>query len=120
LIATHANKQVANKAEAGKLRYRYYVSKAAHYDAAPSGLRIPAREIEGLVTGRIAALFGDPLALIERAKLEVLPAHLPEVIQCGADPLVQVVRNRPTAWRCNIRGLENEILRSEAAAATWP
>jgi site-specific DNA recombinase len=90
LIATHANKQAANKqvannAEAGKLRYRYYVSKAAHFDAAPGGLRIPAREIEGLVTGRIAALFEDPLALIERAKLEVQPAHLPAVIQRGAE-----------------------------------
>ena len=85
LIATHANKQVANKAEAGKLRYRYYVSKAAHYDAAPGGLRIPAREIEGLVTGRIAALFEDPLALIDRARLEVSPAHLPGVIQRGAE-----------------------------------
>jgi DNA invertase Pin-like site-specific DNA recombinase len=62
LIATHASK--------GKVRYRYYVTHSAH-EGAGGGLRIPAREIEGLVLTRMAALLEDPLALASQADLEV-------------------------------------------------
>lgn len=51
LIAAHANK--------GKVRYRYYVSKALQQGDTPTGLRIPAREIENLVCERLAAWFHD-------------------------------------------------------------
>jgi DNA invertase Pin-like site-specific DNA recombinase len=68
LVATHACK--------GKVRYRYYVSRALQHDPdadAPDGMRIPAREIEAAVVIRIAEALHDPLALVASmgAPLEV-------------------------------------------------
>jgi site-specific DNA recombinase len=77
LIATHSNK--------GKVRYRYYVTRDAHHGAQAGGMRIPAKEIEGLVTTRVAALFEDPLALAERAELEVRPGQIAAMMQRGAE-----------------------------------
>lgn len=54
LMATHACK--------GKIRYRYYVSAAAHLEAA-KGMRIPAKELEGTVIARLRDVLGDPLGL---------------------------------------------------------
>lgn len=66
LIAAHASK--------GKQRYRYYVSRDVHHGiASNAGLRIPAREIEGLVTQEVASLFDDPIALIDKAGLSATP-----------------------------------------------
>jgi DNA invertase Pin-like site-specific DNA recombinase len=55
LMATHACK--------GKVRYRYYVSAAAHLKAA-EGMRIPAKELEGAVIARLRDTLGDPLGLV--------------------------------------------------------
>lgn len=68
LIATHATK--------GSARYRYYVSRALHHGTSSNGMRLPAREIERLVTERVGALFADPLALAGAAWLEVSPVRL--------------------------------------------
>jgi site-specific DNA recombinase len=60
LIPTHAVKQ-------GR-RYRYYVSKAlitGGRDSAPDGYRVPAPEIEALVSDRIRLFLADPGAIFE-------------------------------------------------------
>lgn len=47
-------------------RYRYYVSRGLqhrHEEIEGSGMRIPAREIEGAVIERLAAAFDEPLTL---------------------------------------------------------
>ena len=59
LVATHACK--------GKVRYRYYVSRALQHEPEnnANGWRIPARELEGAVITRLAQALDDPLTLIE-------------------------------------------------------
>jgi DNA invertase Pin-like site-specific DNA recombinase len=63
LVSSHACK--------GKVRYRYYVSQALHEATSEAGMRIPAREIEGVVTERLAALFDDPVEVIATAWVDV-------------------------------------------------
>lgn len=72
LIATHANK--------GKVRHRYYVSRALQQGRSDTGLRLPAREIETLVVDQLTTMFSDPLALAATAELEfgaddIAPLH---------------------------------------------
>ncbi len=55
LIATHAVK--------GKVRHRYYVSQSLHHGRIDTGMRLPAREIEGLVMAQLVDFVADPLAL---------------------------------------------------------
>ncbi len=55
----------------GNRRYRYYVSRALHHGDATTGLRIPAREIEQLVTHHVAQLFADPIELAATAWLDL-------------------------------------------------
>ncbi len=81
LIAVHATRPVPDNAAAGRVRYRYYVSRSAHHDAAAGGMRIPAREIEGLVVARVADLFADPLALADQAGLTLTAAGLATFMQ---------------------------------------
>jgi len=108
LVATHACK--------GSSRYRYYVSRSLQHGTAGSakaatepgssgggsagsgpapGLRLPAREIEGIVAGTVAGLFDDPLDLAERASLAVTGAALPQLAQrCAA--IAAELRQRDT------------------------
>ena len=65
LIPVHACK--------GKVRYRYYVSRALQHDGASGnspGIRVPARELEGHVTELVARLFDDPATLAANLRLE--------------------------------------------------
>jgi site-specific DNA recombinase len=71
LVPVHAAKPAMSKAEEGRVRYRYYVSRALHHGQSDIGLRVPAREIETAVTERVAALFDDPIELIATAWLSV-------------------------------------------------
>ncbi|MBN9071995.1 MAG: hypothetical protein J0H34_10415 [Rhizobiales bacterium] len=62
MIASHAGK--------GAKRYRYYVSSSLHHGgnaASTDGMRIPAPEIEALVSSKLAELFDDPISLMEAA-----------------------------------------------------
>ncbi len=71
LIATHACK--------GKQRYRYYVSRSLQVgDAAGEGkgVRVPARDIERVVSEAVATLFDDPVDVVARAWLDLRPAML--------------------------------------------
>ena len=99
LVATHATKPVLSKAEGGKVRYRYYVSKVLQHDpdaAAPDGMRIPAREIEAAVVNRMAESFEDPLALIASIGI---PLEVNEIrgIMARAEKLASDVRNKDYA-----------------------
>jgi DNA invertase Pin-like site-specific DNA recombinase len=56
MLATHACK--------GQVRYRYYVSRSLQTaQASNHGGRIPARELETVVTERLRQLFSDPVVL---------------------------------------------------------
>ncbi|MBB6503771.1 DNA invertase Pin-like site-specific DNA recombinase [Sphingomonas endophytica] len=61
LLATHAVK--------GKVRHRYYTSQALR--RGESGMRLPAREIEGLVLEHLADFLADPLALAATAGFDL-------------------------------------------------
>jgi DNA invertase Pin-like site-specific DNA recombinase len=68
LIATHANK--------GRVRHRYYVSKALQEARCDTGMRLPAREIETLVIGRLLTLLDDPIGLAASANFELVAADV--------------------------------------------
>jgi DNA invertase Pin-like site-specific DNA recombinase len=70
LVATHATKSVSTQADAKTVRYRYYVSHALHHKQRDTGMRVPAREIETLVSQRVATLFDDPVELVASAWLD--------------------------------------------------
>jgi DNA invertase Pin-like site-specific DNA recombinase len=78
LIATHANKPALD-GSAGKIRYRYYVSRGLNEGTARSGSRIPAREIESLVIDRVAQLVADPFELAATACLDVPAGQIEEL-----------------------------------------
>lgn len=66
LIAVHANK--------GPKRYRYYVSHHLHHKSSDAaGWRIPAREVEGLITLKLQEMLKDPIDLIGKMQL-TMPA----------------------------------------------
>ena len=71
LIATHACK--------GKVRHRYYVSRALQHGTGTTGLRVPAREIEGMVVQRLAALLADPLDVAAAASLALSVDRIEEL-----------------------------------------
>lgn len=58
LIAMHTSK--------GTRRYHYYVNEQRHHGDGTPGMRVPVQAIEQLVTGHIAELCSDPLALAQR------------------------------------------------------
>ncbi len=71
LIPVHTSK--------GKVRYRYYVSRAHHLgnaDDQSSSLRLPAREIEDVVRAELGQLFADPLALAGELQVTLTPHRL--------------------------------------------
>ncbi len=91
LVATHATK--------GKVRYRYYVSKALQHDPDADntdGMRIPAKEIEAAVVNRLAESLDDPLALISTIGI---PLEVNEIrgIITRAEKLASDVRNKDYA-----------------------
>lgn len=63
LLATHAVK--------GKVRHRYYTSQALRRGPGETGMRLPAREIEGLVLEHLADFLADPLALAATAGFDL-------------------------------------------------
>jgi DNA invertase Pin-like site-specific DNA recombinase len=67
LFDATGEKLVASHASKGTRRYRYYISSSREPSAdSSSSMRIPAREIEALVCSRIAELFDNPVALIQK------------------------------------------------------
>jgi DNA invertase Pin-like site-specific DNA recombinase len=88
LVATHACK--------GKVRYRYYVSRALQHDPdadAASGMRIPSREIEAAVVGQVAEALDDPLGLLAAGGFALHANEIQQTIRRAAS-LAQQVRAR--------------------------
>ncbi len=78
LVSAHACK--------GKVRYRYYVSKALQTGTANDdahGIRLPARGIETAVVERIAEALADPLQLAVEAGLDVAADQMMRLNDCG-------------------------------------
>ena len=78
LVATHATKR--------GVRYRYYVSRALQHgtkELGASGVRIPAAEIEPLVTEQIALLVANPIALCERLATLIPADHVGIILAAG-------------------------------------
>ena len=78
MVASHASKHIPAKADGGKTRYRYYVSRSLQmgHNENAGGLRIPAQQLEDLVAEQVAALFDKPLELIARAHLDARPSRI--------------------------------------------
>lgn len=68
-------KMTPSHASKGSRRYRYYVSQNLQLggDATEAkGMRVPAQEIEALVTRKLAELLADPVALVDQMSLAPL------------------------------------------------
>jgi site-specific DNA recombinase len=66
LIAVHANK--------GTKRYRYYVSRHLHHKTSGApGWRIPAKEVEGLISLKLQEMLQDPIGMLGQMQL-AMPA----------------------------------------------
>ena len=78
VVDGHGKPLVASHACKGKVRYRYYVSRALQHEAdtAQSGYRIPALELEKVISSGLARQLGQPLALIELAGLKSSPEQM--------------------------------------------
>ena len=91
LVATHACK--------GKVRYRYYVSRALQHEpdaTSTTGMRIPAREIEAAVVERLAEALDDPLALLASAGIAPAPDEIRTTME-RAEKLATAVRRKEFA-----------------------
>lgn len=88
LVATHACK--------GKVRYRYYVSRALQHEpdaTSTTGMRTPAREIEAAVVARLAEALDDPLALLTSAGIAPEPDEVRATL-VSAEKLAAAVRKK--------------------------
>ena len=88
LIATHACK--------GKVRHRYYVSRALHHATSDTGLRVPARELESLVADEVTKLFTNALALAAAAWLDVPVEQLRDLDAACRTVQADLARHTPT------------------------
>jgi site-specific DNA recombinase len=106
LVATHACK--------GKVRYRYYVSRALQHapGSNPDGQRIPARELEGAVIVCIAEALDDPINLLGALGITLDPSEL-RTGTSHASQLAEIVRGKdPLAIRAivgKVQVLDREI-----------
>jgi site-specific DNA recombinase len=92
LIAAHACK--------GKVRYRYYVSQAAHHGVSDSkALRIPAREIETATIEALAAAFDDPLELMARASIPLVSADVERIFGAAGTTAAKIRQRDPELLR---------------------
>lgn len=82
LKPVHTTKPVPGRPESAARRYRYYIEQGeprGDGSNRPPSLRIPASEIEPLVTKELKQLFERPLDLIERAQIDVQASILATV-----------------------------------------
>ena len=93
LVAAHASKQGKGSQP---VRYRYYVSKALQHGQRARhehGLRLPAAEVEAVVSSVFAEALDDPLGFAETAGLIVEAGDL-AVLQSRAAALAASLRRR--------------------------
>src|SRR5262249_29886209 len=94
LFDADGNRMTPSHAVKHGRRYRYYVSHPLITGAragSPNGMRVPAPEIEQLVTDRIQQLFGDPASLIEASE----PFRLDAAAQRD---VLERAAELPTTW----------------------
>ena len=92
LIPVHATK--------GKVRYRYYVSRALQAGEGSEGMRIPARELETAVVERLAQAFDEPLQLVAQVGAGIEShdiSRIMDMAERSAAPIRQ--RNREVVLR---------------------
>jgi DNA invertase Pin-like site-specific DNA recombinase len=94
LISSHACK--------GKVRYRYYVSRAAHHEGSGTGLRVPALEIEAAVAQAVARALDDPLALAASTGLAIRPADIHPLTERATELSGQAAKRHPELLRALI------------------
>lgn len=96
LIAVHACK--------GKVRYRYYVSRALQHGTVTDikgGTRLPAREIEAAVAEQVAELLDDPFQIVARMGIVTNAGQLPEIVE-SCRMVAQELRQRSKARLTNL------------------
>jgi DNA invertase Pin-like site-specific DNA recombinase len=114
LVATHSCK--------GKVRYRYYVSRALQHGGPPAigAIRVPAREIEAAVTGRISEALSDPLALAAQAWLAIAPGDVSQIIERSSAAATEVFKNERGMVRSLVQQVRLLSGRIEVEVATRP
>ncbi|MFC6487682.1 recombinase family protein [Nitratireductor sp. GCM10026969] len=88
LVAVHANKS--------KVRYRYYVSRSLHRNPdgrKSGGIRVPAKEIEALVIGRLCGALADPTFLFKTIEMQLPPGAGPHAVTNSGMDLAARLRN---------------------------
>jgi DNA invertase Pin-like site-specific DNA recombinase len=97
LFDSHGGPLIPVHACKGKVRYRYYVSRALQHNGtieSTIGIRVPAWELETRVTELIAGLFDNPEILA--ARLQLKPTNYPAIVdRCEA--VAQDLRERKEA-----------------------
>lgn len=96
MVATHASKAAPGGA-GGKVRHRYYVSRALNAATAESGMRVPAREIEALVKDQVARLIAEPLAFTAEAGCDVEVHQLADLHDRAAKLTAEIGTRRSAA-----------------------
>ena len=102
MIASHACK--------GTRRYRYYVSSNLQHGGNATdteGMRIPAPEIEVLVSNKLAELFDDPIALVEKTAASAAPPDVTAKAVSGSCAIAEALRGSDTT---SIAGLIDRIV----------
>ena len=98
LIPVHATK--------GKVRYRYYVSRALQTGEGAEGMRIPARELETAVVERLAQAFDDPMLLVAKAGVQPESHYVTGILEKAREVAGRVRRREPGAIREIIGAVE--------------
>ncbi len=98
LVAAHACK--------GRVRHRYYVSRALHHGSSDTGLRLPARELESLVTERLTEFLIDPLELAAAMSLVVTPQLLTTLPDRCTTLTGELGQRRPPLVRAIVTAVE--------------
>lgn len=84
-------------------RYRYYVSRGLHHKLSSEGYRVPAKELEDLVTAMIAGLFDDPLGAAARIGLSLPASEINFHIQACARLRAQALAREKELVRSLLR-----------------
>lgn len=113
LIPSHARK--------GPQRYRYYIRRPDENGVTPPSaaapLRLPAREIETVVTKALRELVADPFALAQRCQFDLSAETLPALSRhCDALTL-ELVRPTSSTMRKLITGITVRTNRLELTLA---
>ena len=116
LIASHACK--------GKLRYRYYVSKALQNGSKTQGIRMSAPELEKAVSEEVAKAFDQPMLIADIAGIpmqvdtlrELLPAsaHVAQMLR-QRQPLI--LRNLVSKVEVTVTGIKVEVSTASIASS---